>query len=119
MVVGTQTLVSFTVVNNGGSPTGDLQVSLPSTPYLTLASPATIPSLAPGASSQVTLELSPAADLPLEQYTGTIAINSSLIGLGMPFTFTAISSATGMSTSWWTTITRSRRPARPTSRARR
>ena len=95
MVVGTQTLVTFTVVNNGGSPTGNLQVSLPNTPYMTLASPAMIASLAPGASSQVTVELSPAANLPLLQYTGTIAINSALTGTSLPFTFTAISTATG------------------------
>src|SRR5208337_2893146 len=59
MVVGGQTLVSFTVVNNGGAPSGALQVSLPYTSYMTLASPATIPSLAPGASSTVTVELTP------------------------------------------------------------
>ena len=95
MVVGAQSLVSFTVSNTGGSPTGDLQVSLPSTSYMTLASPATIPSLSPGASSTVTLELSAAATLPLEQYTGTIAINGGQAGISVPFTFTAISSAVG------------------------
>ena len=70
MVVGSQTLVSFTVVNNGGSPSGNLAVSLPPTSYMTLASPATIPSLAPGASTTVTIELTPPANLPLEEYTG-------------------------------------------------
>ncbi len=95
MLVGGQTLVSFTVTNNGGAPSGELQVSLPSTSYLSLASPATIPSLAPGASSTVTLELSPPSTLPLAQYTGTLVLNSGLTGVAVPFTFTAVSSATG------------------------
>ena len=80
MLVGAQTLISFNVVNNGGAPSGDLQVSLPSTSYMSLASPATIPSLAPGASSTVTLELSPPSNLPLEQYTGTIAVSNDQVG---------------------------------------
>ncbi len=95
MVVGAQSFVSFTVVNNGGAPSGNLQVSLPATPYLSLASPATIPSLAPGASTTVTLELSPPANLPLEQYTGTIGVSNTQTGFSIPFTFTAITSAVG------------------------
>ena len=95
MVVGAQTLVSFTVVNNGGSPSGDLQVSLPTTSYMTLASPATIPSLAPGASSTVTVELSPPSNLPLEEYTGTIGVGGAQTGISVPFTFTAITTAVG------------------------
>ncbi len=75
MLVGSQTLVSFTVVNNGGAPSGDLQVLLPTTSYMSLASPGDDPVAGPGASSTVTLELNPAADLPLEQYTGTIAVS--------------------------------------------
>jgi RHS repeat-associated protein len=95
MVVGTQTLVSFTVVNNGGAPSGNLQVSLPGTSYLSLASPATIPSLAPGASSTVTVQLSPPSNLPLLQYTGTLAVSNGQTGITVPFTFTAISNAVG------------------------
>ena len=95
MVVGDQTLVSFTVVNNGGAPSGALDVSLPSTSYMTLASPATIPSLAPGASTTVTVELTPPASLPLEEYTGTIGIGGPGIGMSVPFTFTAITTAVG------------------------
>jgi len=95
MVVGSQSLISFTVVNNGGSPSGNLQVSLPDTSYMTLASPATIPSLAPGASSTVTIELTPAATLPLDEYKGTIGIGGTLTGISIPFTFRAITTATG------------------------
>ncbi len=95
MVVGTPSFVSFTVVNHGGAPSGDLQVSLPSTSYLSLASAATIPSLQPGASSTVTLQLSPPANLPLAQYTGTLAVSNGQAGIGVPFTFTALTSAVG------------------------
>ncbi|MFI5458474.1 MAG: SdrD B-like domain-containing protein [Isosphaerales bacterium] len=95
MVVGGQTLVSFTVENNGGAPSGNLQVSLPFTTYMTLASPATIPSLAPGASSTVTVELTPPSNLPLEEYAGTIGIGGAGIGMSVPFTFRAITTATG------------------------
>src|SRR5262249_48518904 len=83
------------VSNTGGAPSGDLQVSLPATSYLSLASPATIPSLAPGASARVTLQLTPPANLPLARYAGTIGVGSTQTGLSVPFTFTAITSAVG------------------------
>jgi RHS repeat-associated protein len=95
MVVGDQSLLSFTITNNGGSPSGALTVSLPETSYMTLASPATIPSLAPGASSTVTVELTPPADLPLEEYTGSIGISGTGTGISVPFTFIATTTATG------------------------
>ena len=62
---------------------------------MSLASPATIASLAPGASSTVTVELSPPSNLPLEEYTGTIAVAGTQTGISVPFTFTAITTATG------------------------
>ena len=95
MLVGNQSVLTFAVTNNGGAPSGDLQVSLPSTSYMTLGSPATIPSLAPGASSTVTIELDPPANLPLEQYAGTIGIGNSQTGISVPFTFRATTSETG------------------------
>ncbi len=95
MVIGDQTLVSFTVVNNGGAPSGDLQVGIPDSSFMSLASPATILSLAPGASSTVTVELTPPANLPLEEYTGAIAIGGSQSGIRIPFNFNAVTTATG------------------------
>jgi hypothetical protein len=95
MVVGAQSLISFTVTNNGGAASGDLQVSLPATAYLSLASPATIPSLAPGASSTVTLELTPASNLPLEEYSGALVVSNGQTGISVPYIFTAITSAVG------------------------
>jgi hypothetical protein len=95
MLVGTQSTVSFQVTNNGGASSGDLQVLLPGTPYLSLASPAAIPGLMPGQSTTVTLLLNPAAGLPLDEYTGTVVISGSRTALSIPFTFRAITSAVG------------------------
>ena len=95
MVVGTQTSLSFQVTNIGGAPSGDLQVLLPTASFLSLASSPVISSLAPGASSTVTLELDPASSTPLGPYSGTIVLNSEDASLTMPFTFRAITTAVG------------------------
>ena len=84
-------------MNNGGALAArrSFKVNLPSTSYMTLTSPATIPSLAPGASTTVTVELTPPSNLPLEEYTGSIGISGAGTGISVPFTFTAITTATG------------------------
>src|SRR5208337_795965 len=46
-------------------------------------------------STTVTLALNPAADLPLEIYSGTIGLSGSDTGLSIPFTFRAVSTAVG------------------------
>jgi hypothetical protein len=95
MVVGQQTLVSFQVTNGGGAPSGPISVLLPNASFLSLASAATMPSLASGASTTITVALTPAATLALQQYTGTIAVNYAGTGLSVPFTFRAITTAVG------------------------
>ncbi len=95
MVVGTQSLVTFTVTNTGGAPSGSLSIALPSAAYLSLASPETVASLNPGESTTVTLALTPAATLALQEYTGTIAVNGTATGVGIPYVFRAVSSAVG------------------------
>ncbi len=96
MVVGQQSSVSFTVANNGGAPTDDLTVELPSNaPYLSLASSSTISSLAPGQSATVTLLLNPAADLPLQEYQGNIVLVSDRASLSENYTLRAVSTAVG------------------------
>ena len=54
-----------------------------------------MPSIAPGATNQVTLLLSPDASLALGPYTASLAVIGSGIGLQVPFTFTAVSDAHG------------------------
>ncbi len=95
MLRGTQTLLQFDVVNQGGVASGDLSVALPVVPWLSLISTSPIPSLAPGARSTVILALSPPNDLPLTRYDGTIVFIGTEGGLSVPFQFRAISEARG------------------------
>jgi hypothetical protein len=95
MLRGAQTIVRFDVVNQGGAATGPLTINLPSIPWLSVASTNPMPSIAPGATNQVTLLLSPDATLALGPYTGSLAVIGSGIGLQVPFTFTAVSDAHG------------------------
>jgi hypothetical protein len=92
---GVQTFVSFDVVNTGGADTGPVQVSLPPVPWLALASVNPLPWLAPGETNRVTLQLTPPADLDLTTYNGTLALNATGTGLGLPFEFRALSEAKG------------------------
>ena len=96
VVVGQQKVVSFVVSNLGGVPSGDLQVQLPTgIPWLALASPSTIPSLAPGALTTVTLTLTPPSGTPLALFQGTIALTGSDAQLNVGFQFPTISTAVG------------------------
>jgi hypothetical protein len=95
MVRGQQAVVSFVVSNLGGAPSGDLHVLLPSAPWLSLATASTIPSLAPGATATVILTLTPAADLPLTVFSGSLALVGSNVELSLPFSFRSVSTAVG------------------------
>ena len=95
MLVGQQTLVPFTVTNEGGAATTPVQISLPEVSWLTLVSSPTIPALAPGASTQIMLQLLPSSSLALGSYTGNISLVGSNDTLNIPFEFTATSTATG------------------------
>src|SRR5262249_40626261 len=68
---------------------------LPGVLWMHLATPATMASLAPGESEEVTLQLLPPADLTLGDYTGTLALNGATVSLTVPFSFRALSSAVG------------------------
>src|SRR5262249_39179426 len=74
MIVGSQTILQFTLNNNGGAASGPLQVLLPTQPagsaFLSLASSSTLDSIAPSGSEQVSLLLTPPAGLPLGTYSG-------------------------------------------------
>ncbi|MGB8170597.1 MAG: CARDB domain-containing protein, partial [Chthoniobacteraceae bacterium] len=96
MLRGAQSLVECELVNLGSAPSGDLNVELPTNfPWMTLASPAAIPALAPGERTKITLQLLPAANQPLQLYTGTIFVRGAQTGLSIPFQFRAISDAVG------------------------
>ena len=95
MVRGQQTLVKLSVFNEGSFVTDALNVRLPQVSWLALASEATIEPLAPGASAEVWLSLTPASNLPLGPYTGTFVAASTTAGATVPFEFTAVSDAVG------------------------
>ena len=95
MAQGGQTLVNFSVANVGGQTSGPVQVLLPSAPWLSLVTPQPLPPLAPGQSSQVTLALTPAANLTLGAYPGSFELTSPNANLTVPFQFNCVSALTG------------------------
>ena len=101
MLVGEVDYVNVTVRNAGPVATGPLTVQVASSPFATLATPAALPPLAPGASTVVSLRLDPSEDLVLGPYTANpwIAVTDSAsggVGVGVPMTFNATSDATGL-----------------------
>ncbi len=95
MIRGEQTIVEFDVTNTGGITSGELTVTLPDLPWMSLATPQPIPPVAVNESTTVTLRLSPPADMTLGPYTGNLVISDGVAALGVSYTFTAISTATG------------------------
>ena len=94
IVVGANSQISFTVKNTGGADSGPLTVQLPDVPWLSLGSPAVIDNIPVGGTAAVTLNLTPAEDLALQEYTGSIVLNGDTASLSEGFTFRAVSSAT-------------------------
>ena len=90
-----QTLVSVTLTNTGAAVATNLKVAIPSLPWLALASPVALGDLAPGASTQVVLRLSPPSTLPLGNYTGLLAVNGDNTAIPISYAFNCISSAKG------------------------
>jgi hypothetical protein len=95
MLRDTQTLVSYTVTNNGGAATGPMTLKLPDVPWLSSLTPTSIGSLDVGESTTVTLRLNPPGDLPLGPYRGNIVLNAANASLSTAFEFRAISEARG------------------------
>jgi hypothetical protein len=95
MLRGETRAVKAQVSNTGGRPTGWLNVSLPSVPWLSVASLNPAPSLEPGESMEVTLLLAPPADLALGPYQGSLHVGNAEVGLQVPFTFRAVSDRLG------------------------
>ncbi|HXJ72182.1 MAG TPA: hypothetical protein VNM37_05000, partial [Candidatus Dormibacteraeota bacterium] len=95
MPIGGQQRVQFAIINQGGAASGPITISVPSLPWLTVGNVNPLPSLAPGASNIVTLVLTPAADLPLGPYTGTMVVFGQSSSLNLPFNFLAMSQLKG------------------------
>jgi hypothetical protein len=95
MLRGEQKLIRFTVANGGGAPTGPITVTPTAFPWLSIASPTNLPPLAPGESTLITLLLSPATNLALTRYDGSVAIDGGNGFLNVPFRLRALSDARG------------------------
>jgi hypothetical protein len=92
---GGQTLVEFTVSNQGDIPSGPLDIFLPDASWLKLASPVTLPSLNQGESAKVSLLLQPSSTQDLTVYNGNVVIGGAETSLSLPFNFRAVSEAKG------------------------
>ncbi|NCR66552.1 MAG: hypothetical protein GPJ34_08230, partial [Microcystis aeruginosa LL11-07] len=95
MLRGGQTIVEFTVSNQGEVASGQLNIFLPDASWLKSASAITLPSLNPGQSTKVSLLLQPSATQELTVYNGNVVISGDEASLSLPFNFRAISEAKG------------------------
>ncbi len=95
MLRGGQTIVEFTVSNQGEIASGQLNILLPNASWLKSASSVTLPSLNPGQSTKVSLLLQPSATQELTVYNGNVVISGDEASLSLPFNFRAISEAKG------------------------
>ncbi len=102
-VVDQQTIVSFKITNSGGKASGPITLDLPQLPWLHVASGA-VPELAPGASAEITLLLSPPASLlpatPI--FSGQLVLSAAggpAVGdesfATLPFTFRMLTESKG------------------------
>ena len=96
MTRGQSKVVDFKIYNNGTRPTGDIYVSLPDVPWMSVVGSDTLPSLAVHDSAYVSIRLSPDSTIDLVRYTGNFAINCERgEGVSVPYSITAISDSTG------------------------
>jgi uncharacterized membrane protein YgcG len=92
---GGQVFLTFEVVNEGVSASAPVEIVRPELPWLHVASPNPLPSLAPGATNQVTLQLTPAANVALGPYEGTLVVLGGASDVRVPFGFRVLSEAKG------------------------
>lgn len=95
MIRGEQTIVQFTVANEGGDDSGLLHVALPEAPWLRLLTPNPLPGLAPGEGGVVTLQLVPGAEFPLGEQQGALVVQGTESSVAVPFSFRCVSTAVG------------------------
>lgn len=91
MFRGQRAYTQFRVRNVGGAATDVLNVLLPPIGWFSLASPAQIGPLAPGAEAAVVVQLDPPVNTPLGNYTGTIVVQGGTQYLSVPYRFQAVS----------------------------
>ncbi len=97
MTKGSSRNYQFTISNLGKGATGKVTISLPALPWMSLVSPAEIPSLAYGEHTDIVLRFSPDNNVPVSTvFNGNIAISTSdSLGIAVPFNIETVSTATG------------------------
>ena len=96
MTRGKSKIVDFKIYNNGTGPTGNITVSLPDVPWMSVVGSDTLPSLAVHDSAYVSIRLSADSTTALVRYTGNFAINCERgEGVSIPYSITAISDSMG------------------------
>lgn len=96
VVRGTQKVVTFNIENTGGAESGPIDILLPPLAWLNLATPSPLPSLAPGASTGVTLLLNPSSTLALGLNEGSLVVQPAAgDGKSIPYAFRVVSDLKG------------------------
>ena len=96
MVPAKQSSVEFDIINIGGVASDPLTVSVPNAPWLRVASANPLPALAAGGTNRVTLLFTPAPDLPLGPYAGSVVVTDGTAArLSLPMEVRALSEARG------------------------
>ena len=96
MTKGKSKIVDVMLTNNGTAATGNITIDLPDVEWMFVVGNDTLPSLAVNDTAYFSLRFSPDNEIPLVQYSGTIAINSERgDAIGLPYTITAVADSTG------------------------
>ena len=96
MTRGKSKIVDFMIYNNGTGSTGNIYVSLPDVPWMSVVGSDTLPSLVAHDSAHVSIRLSADSTTSLVRHTGSFAIHCERgEGVNIPYDITAISDSTG------------------------
>ncbi len=96
MLRGDSSFVNLPIRNQGGAHSGPISILIPSEfPWLTAATVMPAPSLAPGERAELTLQLTPPADLAFGEYTGSIVLETGSSRVSVPFALRPISDRLG------------------------
>ncbi len=91
---GAQRLITFDIVNDGSASTGAINLVLPGDlAWMTCATAQPIATLAPGARSSITLQLTPPANAALGTVSGVFVVTGAAAPLSVPFTFEIVADA--------------------------
>lgn len=96
MIPGGQSFANFVIRNDGGVPTGPVEVLTPTAfDWLEVVSGSPLPSIPAGGEATVSLQLRPPDDFPLGLVTGTVLLRGADNALSVPFSIRAVSDGRG------------------------